>query len=30
EPITSYAPTSEAAESYRTVARELISRGGAP
>lgn len=30
EPITKYAPTSEAAESYRTVARELISRGGAP
>ena len=30
EPITSYAPTSEAAEAYRAVARELISRGGAP
>jgi chromosome partitioning protein len=30
EPITSYAPTSEAAEAYRTVARELVSRGGAP
>jgi chromosome partitioning protein len=30
EPITSYAPTSDAAEAYRTVARELISRGGAP
>ena len=30
EPITSYAPSSEAAEAYRTVARELISRGGAP
>jgi chromosome partitioning protein len=30
EPITSFAPTSEAAEAYRTVARELISRGGAP
>lgn len=26
-PITAYAPTSEAAESYRAVARELISRG---
>ena len=30
EPINSYAPSSEAAEAYRTVARELISRGGAP
>lgn len=30
EPITTYAPTSDAAEAYRTVARELISRGGAP
>ena len=30
EPITSYAPSSEAADAYRTVARELISRGGAP
>jgi chromosome partitioning protein len=30
EPITAYAPTSDAAEAYRTVARELISRGGAP
>lgn len=30
EPITFYAPTSDAAEAYRTVARELISRGGAP
>jgi chromosome partitioning protein len=30
EPINSYAPNSEAAEAYRTVARELISRGGAP
>lgn len=30
EPITSYAPTSEAAEAYRAVARELVSRGGAP
>ena len=29
-PITSYAPTSEAAESYRSVARELVSRGCAP
>lgn len=29
-PITAYAPTSEAAESYRSVARELISRGCAP
>jgi chromosome partitioning protein len=26
-PITVYAPTSAAAESYRTVARELVSRG---
>jgi chromosome partitioning protein len=26
-PITAYAPTSAAAESYRTVARELVSRG---
>jgi chromosome partitioning protein len=26
-PITAYAPTSEAAESYRSVARELIARG---
>ncbi len=30
EPITSYAPTSEAAESYRTVARELVDRRCAP
>jgi chromosome partitioning protein len=29
-PITAYAPNSEAAESYRSVARELISRGCAP
>ena len=29
-PITAYAPTSEAAESYRAVARELVSRGCAP
>ena len=29
-PITAYAPTSDAAESYRSVARELISRGCAP
>ena len=27
EPITSFAPTSDAAESYRTVARELVARG---
>jgi chromosome partitioning protein len=27
EPITTFAPTSEAAESYRTVARELVARG---
>ena len=30
EPITSYAPTSDAAEAYRTVARELVVRGCAP
>jgi chromosome partitioning protein len=30
EPITSYAPTSAAAESYRTVARELVDRNCAP
>lgn len=30
EPITSYAPTSDAAEAYRTVARELVDRGCAP
>ncbi len=29
-PITAYAPNSEAAESYRAVARELVSRGCAP
>lgn len=29
-PITEFAPTSEAAEYYRTVARELVSRGKAP
>lgn len=29
-PITAYAPSSEAAESYRSVARELVSRGCAP
>jgi chromosome partitioning protein len=29
-PITEFAPSSQAAESYRTVARELISRGSAP
>lgn len=29
-PITEFAPTSEAAEYYRTVARELVSRGNAP
>ena len=27
EPITTFAPTSDAAESYRTVARELVARG---
>jgi len=26
-PITTFAPTSDAAESYRTVARELVARG---
>jgi chromosome partitioning protein len=30
QPINSYAPTSEAAEAYRTVARELVARHGAP
>ncbi|MYM19604.1 AAA family ATPase [Brevibacterium sp. 5221] len=30
EPITSYAPTHPGAEAYRRLARELISRGGAP
>ena len=29
EPITTYAPTHAAAEAYRQLARELISRGGA-
>jgi chromosome partitioning protein len=29
-PITAYAPTSDAAESYRSVAKELVSRGCAP
>ncbi|WP_296631631.1 ParA family protein [Rhodoluna sp.] len=29
-PITAFAPDSEAAEAYRTVARELVSRGCAP
>lgn len=29
-PITAYAPSSEAAEAYRTVARELVTRGCAP
>jgi len=28
--ITEFAPTSDAAEYYRTVARELVSRGSAP
>ncbi|GAA3321203.1 AAA family ATPase [Paeniglutamicibacter sp. ZC-3] len=30
EPITSYATTHPGAEAYRQLARELISRGGAP
>ncbi|MFM5904859.1 MAG: ParA family protein [Micrococcales bacterium] len=30
KPITSFAPESEAAESYRTVARELVARGCTP
>ena len=30
EPITTYAPTSDAAEAYRTVARELVDRNCAP
>lgn len=30
EPITSFAPTHAGAEAYRRLARELISRGGAP
>jgi chromosome partitioning protein len=29
-PITEFAPTSDAAEYYRAVARELVSRGNAP
>ena len=29
-PITEFAPTSDAAEYYRTVARELVSRGSTP
>lgn len=29
-PITEFAPSSEAAEYYKTVARELVSRGNAP
>ena len=29
-PITEFAPTSDAAEYYRTVARELVYRGSAP
>ena len=29
-PITTYAPDSDAAEAYRTVARELVDRGCAP
>jgi chromosome partitioning protein len=29
-PITAFAPSSTAAEAYRTVARELVSRGCAP
>ena len=29
-PITEFAPASDAAEYYRTVARELVSRGNAP
>ena len=29
-PINEFAPTSDAAEYYRTVARELVSRGSAP
>jgi chromosome partitioning protein len=29
-PITAFAPSSAAAEAYRTVARELVSRGCAP
>jgi len=30
EPITTYDPKSKGAESYRRLARELISRGGSP
>ncbi|WP_304413613.1 ParA family protein [Trueperella pecoris] len=30
EPITAYDPKSKGAEAYRRLARELISRGGAP
>ncbi len=30
EPITSYASTHSGAEAYRQLARELVSRGGAP
>jgi chromosome partitioning protein len=30
EPITTFASDSEAAEAYRTVARELVARGYAP
>ncbi|KTF05014.1 Sporulation initiation inhibitor protein Soj [Trueperella bernardiae] len=30
EPITSYDPKSKGAQAYRRLARELISRGGAP
>jgi chromosome partitioning protein len=30
QPITQFAPDSQAAESYRTVARELVDRGCAP
>ncbi|MDK8601119.1 MULTISPECIES: ParA family protein [Trueperella] len=30
EPITSYDPKSKGAQAYRCLARELISRGGAP
>ena len=30
EPITSFASTSDGAEAYRTVARELVARGYAP
>ena len=29
KPITTFAPTSEAAEAYRRVARELVKRGSA-